>query len=96
MRGAARTRDTRSDVAGEAKPRAPSVYTGKDQGLKLPVLGGAPACDDALLKSFGDEAIGVISCSGYTGDLDTPTNKRLIDGMLRDYGNIPGLYAAGL
>src|SRR5439155_10070757 len=35
----------------------------KDQGLKLPVLSGSVGCDDALLKSFGDEAIGVISCS---------------------------------
>ncbi len=68
----------------------------KDQGLKLPVLGGGPACDDALLKSYGDEAVGMISCSAYTGDLDTPSNKRLIDGMVRDYGNIPGLYSAGL
>jgi branched-chain amino acid transport system substrate-binding protein len=68
----------------------------KDQGLKLPVLGGGPACDDALLKSFGDEAIGVVSVSAYTGDLDTPSNKRLIEEMVRDYGNIPGLYAAGL
>src|SRR5712692_10381174 len=68
----------------------------KDQGLKLPVLGGGTACDDALLKSYGDEAIGMISCSFYTGDLDTPSNKRLVDGMVKDYGNIPGLYAAGL
>ncbi len=68
----------------------------RDQGLKLPVLGGGPAGDDALLKSFGDEVVGMITCSAYTGDLDTPSNKRLIDGMVRDYGNIPGLYAAGL
>ena len=68
----------------------------KDQGLKLPVLSGSVGCDDALLKSFGDEAIGVISCSPYTADLDTPSNKRLVDGMVRDYGNIPGIYAAGL
>jgi branched-chain amino acid transport system substrate-binding protein len=51
----------------------------RDAGLKLPVLGGGTAGDDA-----------------YTGDLDTPSNKRLIDGMVKDYGNIPGLYAAGL
>jgi branched-chain amino acid transport system substrate-binding protein len=68
----------------------------RDQGLKLPVLAGSVACDDALLKSFGDEALGVISCSGYTADLDTPSNKRLIEGMVRDHGNIPGIYAAGL
>ena len=68
----------------------------KDQGLKLPVLAGAPAGDDALLKSFGDEALGMISANFYTNDLDTPSNKRLIDGMVRDYGNIPGTYSAGL
>src|SRR6266436_5689839 len=68
----------------------------KDQGLKLPVIAGAPAGDDALLKSFGDEAVGMISSNFYTNDLDAPSNKRLIDGMVRDYGNIPGLYSAGL
>jgi branched-chain amino acid transport system substrate-binding protein len=68
----------------------------RDQGLKFPVLGGSTAGDDALLKSFGDEAVGMITACAYTGDLDTPSNKRLIEGMVRDYGNIPGLYAAGL
>jgi len=68
----------------------------QDAGLKLPVLGGGPAGDEALLKSYGDEAVGLISVSAYTGDLDTPSNKRLIDGMVKDYGNIPGLYSAGL
>jgi len=68
----------------------------KDAGLTLPVLGGGPACDDALLKSFGDEAIGLVSASAYTGDLDTPSNKKLIEGMVKETGNIPGLYAAGL
>src|SRR5262244_841330 len=68
----------------------------RDAGLKLPVLAGAPAGDDALLKSFGDEAVGMISSNFYTNDLDTPSNKRLIDGMMRDYGNVPGTYSAGL
>src|SRR3989441_2241199 len=65
----------------------------KDQGLTLPVLSGSVGCADALLKSFGNEALGMISCSGYTADLDTPSNRRLVDGMVRDYGNIPGIYA---
>jgi branched-chain amino acid transport system substrate-binding protein len=68
----------------------------RDQGLKLPVLGGGTAADDALLKSFGDEAVGMITTSAYTSDLDTPSNKRLVEGMVRDYGNTPGIYAAGL
>ena len=68
----------------------------QDAGLKFPVLAGAPAGDDALLKSFGDEAVGMISSNFYTNDLDTPSNKRLIDGMVRDYANVPGTYSAGL
>jgi branched-chain amino acid transport system substrate-binding protein len=68
----------------------------KDQGLTLPVLGGGVAFDDALLKSFGDEAIGAISGSAYTADLDTPSNKRFVADMVKNNGNIPGIYAAGL
>jgi len=67
-----------------------------DAGPKLPVLGGSTGGDEALLKSFGDESVGLVSCSAYTGDLDTPSNKRLIDRMVREYGNIAGLYSAGL
>src|SRR5436309_6774563 len=68
----------------------------KDQGLSLPVVAGAPAGDDALLKSFGDEAVGMISSNFYSNDVDTPSNKKLIERMVREYGNIPGTYSAGL
>src|SRR6516162_2306937 len=68
----------------------------KDAGLKLPLLGGETAGDDALLKSFGDEAIGMITASPYAADLDTPSNRKFVAGMVRDYENLPGLYAAGL
>ena len=63
---------------------------------KYPRLGGWTAYDDALLKSFGDDAIGAISAAWYSSDLDTPTNKRFVADMVRDYGGIPGGYAAGL
>src|SRR6516165_3352155 len=68
----------------------------KDAGLKLALLGGEGAGDDALLKSFGDEAIGLISASPYTSDFDSPSNKKLVAEMLRDNGNLPGVAAAGL
>src|SRR6516162_6238211 len=65
-------------------------------GLRLPVVGGETAGDDALLRSFGDEAIGMYSCSLYTVDLDTESNKRFIAGMQKDFSVDPGFYAAGL
>src|ERR1700675_1444638 len=35
----------------------------RDQGLKLPVLGGGPAGADARLKSLGAESTGLFSCT---------------------------------
>jgi branched-chain amino acid transport system substrate-binding protein len=68
----------------------------KDQNIPLPLLGGGVAMDDGLLKSFGDEAIGVVSSAAYTVDLDTPSNRRYVADSIRDYGGVPGSYAAGL
>ncbi len=68
----------------------------KDAGVDLPMLGGEGAGDDALLKGFGDEAIGLISASPYTSDLDTPSNEKFVAGMRRDYDSVPGVAAASL
>ncbi len=62
-------------------------------GLKFPVVTGETGGDDALLKSFGDEAIGLISCIPYTLDLETDGNKRFVDGMLKNFDTVPGQYA---
>ena len=63
-------------------------------GLKYPVVTGETGGDDALLKSFGEEAIGLYSSCPYTVDLETDANKRFIDGMLKNYDTVPGQYAA--
>ncbi len=65
-------------------------------GLKYPVVTGETGSDDALLRSFGDEALGLYSCCPYTLDLDTDSNKRFIAAMVKDFGVAPGFYAAGL
>jgi branched-chain amino acid transport system substrate-binding protein len=65
-------------------------------GLKFPVVTGETGGDDALLRSFGDEALGLYSCCPYTLDLNTDSNKRFIAAMQKDYGVDPGFYAAGL
>jgi branched-chain amino acid transport system substrate-binding protein len=69
-----------------------------DLGLKakIPLCGGWTAMDDALLKSVGDEAVGVISASYYTADHDTPSNKRFVAAMAKDYDVLPGAYSAGM
>src|ERR1700689_1148119 len=63
-------------------------------GLKYPVVTGETGGDDALLKSYGDEAIGLVSCCPYTLDLAADGNQRFVDGMLKNYDTVPGQYAA--
>ena len=65
-------------------------------GLKFPVVTGQTGGDDALLRSFSDEAIGLVSCCPYTLDLNTESNKRFITAVVKNFGVEPGQYAAGL
>jgi branched-chain amino acid transport system substrate-binding protein len=69
-----------------------------DLGLKdrIPLLAGWTAMDDALLRSLGDEAVGVISAAFYSSDLDTPSNKRFVEAMQKDHNVLPGGYSAGM
>jgi branched-chain amino acid transport system substrate-binding protein len=65
-------------------------------GLKFPVVTGQTGGDDALLRGFGDEAVGLVSCCPYTLDAQTESNKRFVAGMQKNYNLDPGFYAAGL
>jgi branched-chain amino acid transport system substrate-binding protein len=69
-----------------------------DLGLKgrIPLLAGWTAMDDALLKSLGDEAVGVISAAWYSAEHDSLSNKRFVADMQKDYGVLPGGYSAGM
>ena len=69
-----------------------------DLGLKdkIPLLAGWTAMDDALLRSLGDEAVGVVSAAWYSSERDTPSNKRFVAAMQKDYGVLPGGYSAGM
>ncbi len=65
-------------------------------GLKFPVVTGETGGDDALLHSFGDEAVGMMSCCPYALDLDTDANKKFVKAMRKYFNVVPGFYAAGL
>ena len=53
------------------------MRTYADLGLqgKILLLAGWTVMDDALLRSLGDEVVGVLSAAWYSADLDTPSNK---------------------
>ncbi|MFN3659157.1 MAG: ABC transporter substrate-binding protein [Pseudolabrys sp.] len=69
-----------------------------DLGLKgqIPLLAGWTAMDDALLRSLGDEAVGVVSAAWYSADGQTESNKRFVADMQKDYNVLPGGYSAGM
>lgn len=69
-----------------------------DLGLKdrIQLLSGWTAMDDALLRSLGDEAVGVISASFYSAAYEGEANKRLVAGLMRDYKVLCGGYSAGM
>jgi branched-chain amino acid transport system substrate-binding protein len=69
-----------------------------DLGLKgkIPLLAGWTAMDDALLKSLGDEAVGVLSAAFYSASGPSESNKRFLAAMQKDYNVLPGGYSAGM
>ncbi len=69
-----------------------------DLGLKdrIPLLSGWTAMDDALLRSLGDEAVGVLSAHYYSAAAEFEANKRLVAGLDRDYKVLSGGYSAGM
>ncbi len=70
----------------------------QDAGLKgrIPVLANQTAVDEALLRSMGDEALGVVSTMHYSAALDTPANRRFVAAYRQAFGgNDPGYYSVG-
>lgn len=74
------------------------LKTYQELGLKDKVLltGGWTLMDDTLLKAMGDEAIGTYSANWYTPDYNSSSNLQFVAGMQKDYGELPGGYAAGM
>jgi branched-chain amino acid transport system substrate-binding protein len=67
----------------------------KEYQLKPLVLGNPTCVDEGVLKVMGDEALGVVSASWYSADIDTPDNKRFVKAIQAEYKVTPGFYTAG-
>lgn len=67
----------------------------KNYGMDIPVLGAMTTVDEGILKSMGDEAVGVVSAGWYSAGIDTPANKKFVDAVRAKYGADPGYYTVG-
>jgi branched-chain amino acid transport system substrate-binding protein len=66
-----------------------------DFGLKgkLPLLGIGTLTDENVLKSMGDEAIGITTALLYSGVLDNPANKKFAAAYEKKYNRSTSLYS---
>jgi branched-chain amino acid transport system substrate-binding protein len=62
---------------------------------KIPLIGAMTTVDEGVLKSMGDEALGVVSSGWYAAAVDNPNNKRFVQSMVQDYKYEPGYYTMG-
>jgi branched-chain amino acid transport system substrate-binding protein len=67
----------------------------KEYQLKPIVLGNPTSVDEGVLKVMGDEALGVISASWYSAEINTLDNKRFVKAIQSEYKATPGFYTAG-
>jgi len=82
--------------AGSNPVKFMRAYADLGVKYKIPLLAGWTAMDDALLKSLSDEAVGVISAAWYSSEANTPSNKRFVEAMQKNYLTLPGGYSAGM
>jgi branched-chain amino acid transport system substrate-binding protein len=68
-----------------------------DAGLKerLPLVAGGTVTDEHVLRTMGDEALGVVSALHYSAALDTPANKKFAGAYEAKYKQIPSYYSEG-
>jgi branched-chain amino acid transport system substrate-binding protein len=69
----------------------------QDVGLKarLPLIGGGTLTDEHVLRTMGDEVLGVITALHYSAALNTPANKKFAQAYEAKLKQIPSYYSEG-
>ena len=62
---------------------------------KMAVVGGMTALDESVLRNMGDEALGIVTTSWYSAELDNPLNKAFAEAFRKQFKYDPGYYAGG-
>ena len=68
-----------------------------EAGLKqrLPLIGGGTFTDEHVLRSMGDEALGIVTALHYSAALATPGNRKFAQAYEAKYKQIPSYYSEG-
>jgi branched-chain amino acid transport system substrate-binding protein len=79
-----------ADALRFAKQYAESGLKGK-----IPLIGGGTFTDEHVLRTMGDEVLGVITPLHYSAALETPANKRFAQAYEAKYKQVPSYYSEG-
>lgn len=60
---------------------------------KMAVIGGMTALDESVLRNMGDEALGILTTSWYSAELDNAANKIFAPAFRKQFKYDPGYYA---
>ena len=61
---------------------------------KMAVIGGMTALDESVLRNMGDEALGILTTSWYSAELDNKANAAFAPAFRKQNKYDPGYYAA--
>jgi len=69
----------------------------QEAGLKarLPLIGGGTLTDEHVLRTMGDEVLGVITALHYSAALDSPANRKFAQAYEAKFKQIPSYYSEG-
>jgi branched-chain amino acid transport system substrate-binding protein len=62
---------------------------------KLPLIGGGTFTDEHVLRTMGDEVLGVVTALHYSAALATPANKKFVQAYEAKFKQIPSYYSEG-
>src|ERR1700676_997422 len=62
----------------------------------MAVIGGMTALDESVLRNMGDEALGIVTTSWYSAELDNPLNNVFAPAFRKQFKYDPGYYAGGV
>jgi branched-chain amino acid transport system substrate-binding protein len=69
----------------------------QDSGLKarLPLIGGGTFTDEHVLRTMGDEVLGVVTALHYSAALNNPTNRKFAQAYETKFKQVPSYYSEG-
>jgi branched-chain amino acid transport system substrate-binding protein len=62
---------------------------------KIPVIAGGVYTDEHVLRTMGDEVLGVVSALHYSAALDNPANRKFVTAYQAKFGTVPSYYSEG-